>query len=571
MSLRRRLLIGMLVVMIGAIVTTDLVTSSSLRSFLYGRLDEEADLAQHQAYTYIEGTYARALALRDQMARTDPAAWLAQIATPPPSPAGSALDNAANSAVAANPSSSAAVRDSRPLSTVLVNRLDPDAYVEIIESNGAILFRDPSGTLARPDPAPVLPSHLVVSLRPHTTSFGTSHGAYVQSGPTFETSAVGHGGSYYRGEAVAVPGGVLVTMIPLAPTDQTLASLTRTEVIVSIVVALTLVLVTLVLVRIGLRPLDDMTATARAISEGDLRRRIKRTDERSEVGRLGKALNGMLVRIEAALSERRASEARLRRFVADASHELRTPLTSIRGYAELLHKEALSDDASRRRAAARIEHEAARMGVLVEELLMLARLDQGGRPLDLVRVDLTSVVGDAVEAARAAEPDRSFFAMLRPGVFVKGDALRLRQIADNLLDNAVVHTPPATPVHVSVEAVAEQGMARLSVADEGPGLDPEHAGRVFDRFYRGADARGRPGTGLGLSIVAALTEAHGGTAAVGDAARGGAQFTVEIPLWVPATPPSASDETASDEAASQAASPANGAENELDTGHPARR
>jgi len=250
------------------------------------------------------------------------------------------------------------------------------------------------------------------------------------------------------------------------------------------------------------------------------------------VGRLGSALNGMLSQIEAAFAERTSSESRLRRFVADASHELRTPLTSIRGYAELLRKGAFEDEAARRRAAERIEHEASRMGLLVDDLLLLARLDQG-RPLERFTVDLGLVVHDAVEAAAAADGDRRISLEVSGPVLVDGDAARLRQVVDNLLRNAIVHTPMGTPVHVSVRRDGAHTL--LSVADEGPGLAADQADRLFDRFYRGSEARTGEGTGLGLSIVAALVAAHGGRALVRSEPGQGTVFTVELPASAAAT------------------------------------
>ena len=282
--------------------------------------------------------------------------------------------------------------------------------------------------------------------------------------------AAGSRGLQYRVHAVTVPGGVLVTAISLDPTNKTLASLTHVEWIVSIAVMVALLLLALWTVRLGLRPLDDMTATAGAIAGGDLTRRIRRADDRSEVGRLGSALNGMLSQIEAAFRERTSSEERLRRFVADASHELRTPLTSIRGYAELLRKGAFDDEDDRRRAAERIEGEAARMSVLVDDLLLLARLDQG-RPLAHERVDLCRVVADAVDATATTDPGWPITLESGGPAVVEGDAARLRQIVDNLLHNAVVHTPEGTPVLVQV--APEGASAVIRVTDEGPGLDAE--------------------------------------------------------------------------------------------------
>jgi two-component system OmpR family sensor kinase len=330
----------------------------------------------------------------------------------------------------------------------------------------------------------------------------------------------------YRVEAVAVPGGTLVTAVPLNSTNQTLNSLIHVEILVSIVVVVALLVLALWIVSFGLRPLEEMTETAGAIAAGDLSQRVRRPQERGEVGRLGSALNGMLSQIEAAFAERTASESRLRRFVADASHELRTPLTSIRGYAELLRKDALVDDASRRRAAERIEHEASRMGLLVDDLLLLARLDQG-RPLERFSIDLGTVVRDAVEAARAVDRQRRISLEVSGEVRVSGDAARLRQVFDNLLRNAVIHTPAGTPVHVSVRRDGQRAV--ITVADEGPGLAVDQSARLFDRFYRGSEARTGEGTGLGLSIVSALAAAHGGRALVESAPGRGTVFTVELP------------------------------------------
>jgi two-component system OmpR family sensor kinase len=327
-------------------------------------------------------------------------------------------------------------------------------------------------------------------------------------------------------EALALPGGTLITAAALDPTNETLASLIHVEVIVSIIVVLALLGLALWIVRFGLRPLEEMTETAGAIAAGDLTQRIRNPEEHGEVGRLGSALNGMLSQIEAAFAERTSSESRLRRFVADASHELRTPLTSIRGYAELLRKGALVDDESRHRAAERIEHEASRMGLLVDDLLLLARLDQR-RPLERSAVDLGIVVRDAVEAARAVHTGSAISLDIGDDVVVEGDAARLRQVVDNLLHNAMVHTPPGTLVRASVR---REGLsAVITVADEGPGMADDQVARVFDRFYRGSEARTGEGTGLGLSIVAALAAAHGGQTSVHSVPGEGSVFTVELP------------------------------------------
>ncbi len=534
----------MLLLLVAAIITADVVTSSSLRSFLIGRLDEQIDVAQSQGYTYIYEMNHRDVIEHEALATDHPQAWLAQLASskdpsctsPGATPSSTVPGQSSSAASRSTAGGGSGTRSARLSGFTLATLLSPDVYVEVVDSAGTVVFRDPSGSCAHPDPAPVLPARLPVQALPLSHVFGRNHGPYVPDRPSFEVTAAGASGPRYRAQAVAVPGGTLVTAIALEPTDQTLASLSRVELAVSIAVVLALLVLVLWIVRFGMRPLEDMTKTAGAIAGGDLTRRIRSTDERSEVGRLGTALNGMLSQIEAAFRERSVSESRLRRFVADASHELRTPLTSIRGYAELLRKGAFSDEDGRRRASERIESEAARMSLLVDDLLLLARLDQG-RPFERSPVEVAEVVSDAVDAARAVDPRRPISLDRHDSVLVEGDAVRLRQVVDNLLRNAQVHTPPGTPVHVCVARVGESAV--ITVADEGPGLDAEELARVFDRFYRGNEARTRGGTGLGLSIVAALAEAHGGKAHVKSVTGEGVTFTVELPALGPPSEESA--------------------------------
>jgi two-component system OmpR family sensor kinase len=312
-------------------------------------------------------------------------------------------------------------------------------------------------------------------------------------------------------------------------------------------------------VRNSLRPLTEVERTAAAIAAGDLSQRVPAGDDRTEVGRLATALNGMLSRIEygfraqqASEEQARASETRMRRFVADASHELRTPLTSIRGFAELYRQGAVGTPEETARLMQRIESEGARMGVLVEDLLQLARLDQQ-RPLTLGPVDLAELAGDAVHDARAVQPDRPITLHLDEALsevpVVLGDEARLRQVVGNLVTNALVHTPPTAPVTVSVsdepaptEGTADGddgGVVVLRVSDQGPGMAPEDAARVFERFYRADPSRVRTagGTGLGLAIVSALVHAHGGTVYLDTAPGRGATFTVRLPRSGPAAPP----------------------------------
>ena len=338
------------------------------------------------------------------------------------------------------------------------------------------------------------------------------------------------GDGSYRVIATADPArtGTTVVAVPLRDTEQILHRLLLVEGLVIAAVLLVLGLLAGLLVRIGLLPLERMARTAGAIAGGDLSHRVTTTDPRTEVGRLGRALNAMLERLEGAFAERRASEERLRRFIADASHELRTPLASIRGYAELYRMGAARGPAGTERAMRRIEEEAARMGVLVEDLLALARLDEvPDAPAE--RVDLAALARDAVDDARVTAPDREIDVAADGEAAVLGDAHRLRQVLANLLRNALVHTPAGTPVEASV---ARRGLeVVLEVRDHGPGLPTAEPDALFERFWRaeGGRERGKGGAGLGLAIVAAIADGHGGRVTAADAPGGGALFTVRLP------------------------------------------
>ncbi|WP_164703445.1 cell wall metabolism sensor histidine kinase WalK, partial [Modestobacter sp. KNN46-3] len=332
---------------------------------------------------------------------------------------------------------------------------------------------------------------------------------------------------------------VLLVGQDLSADEDALNRLVRIELVVGLLVLAVLGIAGHLVVRNSLRPLVEVEHTAQAIAAGDLSRRVPDGDDRTEVGRLSQALNGMLGRIESSFRAQQASEehavaseARMRRFVADASHELRTPLTSIRGFAELHRQGAVHGPEETGRLLQRIESEATRMGLLVEDLLQLARLDQQ-RPLALGPVDLAELAGDAVHDARAVAPDRSLSLQLDPSLtdapVVRGDEARLRQVIGNLVTNALTHTPADTRVTIRVaEDGAEPGWLVLAVTDEGPGLAQADADRVFERFYRADASRTRAagGTGLGLSIVAALVEAHGGRVELHTAPGEGATFAV---------------------------------------------
>jgi two-component system OmpR family sensor kinase len=355
-------------------------------------------------------------------------------------------------------------------------------------------------------------------------------------GDPFTVRAVA-GGMRFRVKLEPLRGGqTLVVAAPLKDVADTLHQLLLVEVIVALSVLGAIFVLGLYLVRVGLRPLGRIEHTAAAIAGGDLSRRVENDDPRTEVGRLGGALNAMLGQIEQAFDERTASENRLRRFVADASHELRTPLAAVRAYAELFDRGARERPDDLERAMTGIQRESQRMGLLVDDLLLLARLDQG-RPLERKPVQLDRVAREAVEAARTLDPGREIALESAGHVEVEGDRERLRQVLDNLLANVRSHTPPGSAAAVRVSNGGDRAV--LEVADTGPGLSDEQLDHVFERFYRGDTSRSRDqgGAGLGLAIAAAIAESHGGSAAVVNEGRdGGTGLTVRVTLPLGATP-----------------------------------
>lgn len=327
------------------------------------------------------------------------------------------------------------------------------------------------------------------------------------------------------------PGGsTLVTAASLRPVEDAVDRLMRALAVAGIIALALASLLSWWVIRHGLRPVDRMVETAAAIAAGDLSRRVPDVGAATELGRLGAALNEMLGQIEAGIQERAAGEARLRRFVADAAHELRTPLTSLRGYAELYRAGALTTAEAIGAAMGRIESEGARMARLVDDLLLLARTDQG-RALEREPVDLVRLAREAASDFAAADPRRPLVQDLDGAAVVVGDPIRLRQVLDNLLANVRAHTPEETPARISVHR--EGSWAEVTVADEGPGIPDSDQKRIFERFWRGDPARERTGTGgagLGLSIVEALVRAHGGTVTVRSEPGTGAAFTLRLPL-----------------------------------------
>ena len=321
---------------------------------------------------------------------------------------------------------------------------------------------------------------------------------------------------------------ILIVAASLGDVDSTLHQLLLIELLVTGLVLAAIGGLGFWVIRLSLRPLDAIETTAAAIAAGDLTQRVELADEQTEVGRLGLALNAMLTQIEIAFKASEASERKLRRFVADASHELRTPLAAVRAYAELFTRGAAERPDDLARSMSGITREAERMSVLVDDLLLLARLDEG-RPLEQEPVELADVVGEAVDAARAVEPNRPIEVTLEPATVI-GDRDRLRQIVDNLLSNIRAHAGPDTPVQVTLSRA--NGTAEITVVDSGPGLTEEQASHVFERFYRadGSRARANGGVGLGLAIVAAVAQAHGGDVSAHSAPGEGATFSIALPL-----------------------------------------
>ena len=474
MTLRVRLTAVLVILVAVGLLASDVATYTALRSYLVKRIDQQLLSSPHQVLFALSS---------------------------PDSPGGGPGPGDGDSSLPAG------------------------SYAVILDASGTVVGGPFAPSYGGPTPSPPdLPKTIVAGTldQPTLFSVGTKSG----EGPGYRVIALG-----------LTDGSTLVVAIPLTELTKTLQRLLIIAGSVTLGVLLTLALVSMVTVRRGLRPLERIEGTAEAIAAGDLSQRVEQTDPRTEVGRLGASLNVMLGRIEEAMDERRASEEALRRFLADASHELRTPLTSIRGYAELFRRGASDDPADTALAMRRIEQEGERMGVLVEDLLFLARAGQG-RPIAHEPVDLTRVATDAVHDARAVDPSREIELHAPGALSVVGDEGRLRQIFANLLSNALMHTPAGTAVAVRVQA--NDGWAELEVSDDGPGLSSDEVEHVFEPFYRADPARGRVrdddqtedgnGTGLGLAIVAAIAEAHGGTVGVTSAPGQGATFRVRVPV-----------------------------------------
>ena len=482
LSLRARLILGVVALAGIGLVTADVITYTSLRSFLISRTDELLDTAHTSAESALHGPGSGG-------------------------PGGTEHQ----------PSSGDGLDIGRLKATV------PGLFVQVRRADGTVVAA--GGAPQFPGTEEASPPRL-----PKTIALDERQGADRVS---YFTVHAAEGGGRYRVRASIDPGSngyTLIVATSLAGVDSTLHRLVLVELLVTAAVLAGVAVLGLWVIRVGLRPLTEIGATAATIAAGDLSHRVAREDQRTEVGRLGLALNAMLTQIESAFNAREASERKLRRFVADASHELRTPLAAVRAYAELFSRGAAQRPADLERSMSGITRESERMSLLVDDLLLLARLDEG-RPLAREPVELHEVVAESVDTARMLEPDRAISCTL-DHVTVVGDRERLRQVIDNLLSNIRAHAGPHASVGVTIERLGE--VARLNVTDSGPGLTDEQAEHAFERFYRADSSRSRSqsaaGAGLGLSIVAAVTETHGGRASASTAPGGGASFTIELPL-----------------------------------------
>jgi two-component system OmpR family sensor kinase len=397
-------------------------------------------------------------------------------------------------------------------------RIAPDTYGELRAADGTVLSELALGTTTS---VPDLPEATTATAGyPRTYSVGSTSGS----------------GRWRVLEQRVVlprdPGSVVFVAVPETEIRQSLDRLVVVEALTATGLLLVLALGSWVILRRGLRPLETMAESAGSITAGNLSLRVETPDARTEVGQLGVAINTMLDEIEAAFREREASEARLRQFLADASHELRTPLTSIQGFAELFRLEDRDAELDLPVILRRIEEESARMKTLVEDLLLLARLDET-RPVRREPVDLTVLAADACTDAAATAPDRRFTLDGPEPVVVLGDPDHLRQAIGNLVSNALRHTPAGSPVEV--HTALEDGRAVVAVRDHGPGIDAATVAHAFDRFWQADDARVGPGAGLGLSIVEGIAHEHGGIAEAANADGGGAVFRLRLPIGPPAT------------------------------------
>jgi len=508
-SLRSRLLLAVAAVAVIALAAADLVTYSSLQSFLYSRIDASLQTSHIAIEAAISGGPG-AGGPNGAAGNTFPGPAAGESPNEATEPPGTAIGQSCGT---------------------LVRNLTPGTFLQVRTPSGEVVAGEDCAAyqLGGHSWSPSLPTHI--------TGLTQTNADPHEPTTYFTTSSVGTGGPPFRVRVSQLDnGGQLILAVPLDTTESTLHRLVAIELAVTGIALVVAMILGWWLVRVGMRPLADMERTADAIAAGELEQRVPGENPKTEVGHLARALNTMLGRIQSAFAQRdrteaqlRASEARMRRFVGDASHELRTPLAAVSAYAELFERGASARAEDLERVMAGIREETGRMGHLVEDLLLLARLDEG-RPLAGEQVELVALCADAVRTASTVGPQWPVTLAAGRPVEVVGDGARIRQVVDNLLSNVRTHTPPGTSSVVRVGVDGDEAV--IEVADDGPGLDEEQAAHVFERFYRADPSRSRVhgGAGLGLSIVASIVGAHGGRVSVVSAPGEGTTFGVRLPI-----------------------------------------
>ncbi len=496
LSLRTRLVLGLMAVVAVGLGAAEITTYYSVRSFMLARVDEQVEAARGPATARLlderfregQGVIIQGGAVRGTTGTTTEGPQVSGDETRPGTPPRGAPQNFQAS-------------------------IPPGTYAEV-RYNGDTEDRATSFGFDQTYPVPELPDDAALG----------------EAGQRVFTVDAVEGSQHFRVSASALPNGVgtLLVAVPMTEYDKTMERLQLVGLVATVGVLVALGAVAFWLVKLGLKPLDEFAATAASVAAGDMTQRMPVASGNTEIGRLGIAMNEMLDDLHDSFQRRDRSEQQLRRFLADASHELRTPLTSIRGYAELFGRGASTRPEDLAKVMGRITQQSERMSLIVEDLLLLARLDQD-RPLASEPVDLEGIARDVVEVARDREPGRTISFRAEGPARLTGDPDRIYQVVNNLVSNALVHTPGEAAVEVALSGGG--GGVTLEVRDTGPGIAPEDHEHVFEPFYRSSSGRARKdgGSGLGLAIVRAIVEAHRGTVSVANRDPHGAAFTVRLP------------------------------------------
>ena len=489
MSIRTRVTAGVVVLLVAVFATMGIVMARQTESTMIDRVDQDV-LTQSDRLTghSKDGSGSKSDSRNEDQSKPDETPVAGSVSTPAATSADSGYD-----------------QTKRSFCTL------------IYRADGSLRNKDLSGYADAPDSPPKLPelgSAEFAALLGHIVTLPAVDG-------TLEYRVLIEPGR--------IAGDTVVTAAPLREVHEAVSQVIRRFLAIGFAGLVVAAGASWWVIRREFRPVDNMIDTASAIAGGDLARRVPNDDPRTELGRLGGALNEMLGQIEEGHKQRDRNEQRLRRFIADAAHELRTPLTSVRGYSELYRQGAYPDQQSVATAMSRIESEGARMARLVDDLLLLARLDQQ-RGIEQRPVDLVSLANEAAADFTTVAPEFPLDRQPESELVVRGDRIRLRQVIDNLLNNARTHTPPGTAIRL---AVARNGQnAEVTVADNGPGIPAADQEHIFERFWRADASRRRDtgGTGLGLAIVQSLVRAHGGSVALTSAPGAGTRFVISLPV-----------------------------------------